>query len=214
MPPRAQMDHIAIAAPELARGVELVQRTLGVSLQAGGEHARMATHNALLRLGDSVYLEVIAPDPKARAERPRWFGLDDLKPDTPPRLAFWAARTPDIRSTIAASAEPLGNVEAMSRDDLNWLISVPADGSLPFDGIAPALIEWPPAVQVARSLADVGCTLVKLEGFHPQAARISALLKSISVDPDAISLASLPAGQRPYLVAHIRTPKGLAKLSA
>src|SRR3954468_7932347 len=209
--PRCQIDHITVAAPALATGVELVRRTLGVRPQPGGEHPRMATHNALLRLGDSVYLEVIAPDPKTRAARPRWFGVDELKPGTPPRLAFWAARTPDIRSAIAASAEPLGNVEAMSRGDLSWLITVPADGSLPFDGIAPALIEWPPEVQVARGLADVGCTLVKLEGFHPQAARISALLKSISADPDAFSLASLPPGRRPYLVAHIQTPKGLAK---
>src|SRR5262249_8710517 len=101
--------------------------------------------------------------------------LDDLKPDAPPRLATWALRTPDIRSSVAASTEPLGEIEPMSRGELNWLIAFPKDGSLPFDGIAPALIEWPPTAQVARRLEDKGCALVKLEGFHPQAARISAL---------------------------------------
>ena len=212
--PHSQIDHITIAASVLASGVELVHRSLGVRPQVGGEHPRMGTHNALLRLGDSVYLEVIAPNPQApRPARPRWFGLDQLDPDAPPRLATWAVRTTDIRSTVAGSSEPLGTIEPMTRGELSWLITIPSDGSLPFGGLAPVVIEWPPAVQVARKLDDVGCALVKLEGFHPDAPRLSALLKSISVDSEAISVSPLPAGRRPYLVAHIRTPKGLATLS-
>lgn len=175
----------------------------------------MGTHNALLRLGDSVYLEVIAPNPAApRPPRPRWFALDDLQPDAAPRLTTWAVRTSDIQATVAAAAESLGNIEPMSRGALDWRITVPVDGRLVYDGIAPAIIEWPPGVQVASRLNDVGCVLVKLEGFHPQAERLSALLRSISVDPDAISVQPLAAGQRPRLVAHIQTPQGLAKLSA
>ncbi len=65
-----------------------------------------------------------------------------MKSDTPPRLATWVARTNDIRSTVAACSEPLGNVEPMSRGELSWLITIPPDGSLPFAGIAPTLIEW------------------------------------------------------------------------
>ncbi|TMB03957.1 MAG: VOC family protein, partial [Deltaproteobacteria bacterium] len=71
--------------------------------------------------------------------RPRWFELDDMTPETPPRLATWVARTEDIRSTLAASSEPLGAVEPMSRGDLDWLITIPRGGRLPFGGIAPML---------------------------------------------------------------------------
>ncbi len=60
-----QIDHIVITAPDLGAGAELVRRSLGVMPQAGGEHARMGTHNLLLKLGDSLYLEVIAPNPNA-----------------------------------------------------------------------------------------------------------------------------------------------------
>ncbi len=208
----SQIDHIVITAPDLVAGAELVRRSLGVRPQPGGEHARMGTHNSLLRLGESLYLEVISPNPDApKPGRPRWFELDEVKPDTPPRLATWVARTDDIRSTLAACSEPLGNVEPMSRGELNWLITIPSDGSLPLGGIAPTLIEWHTEAHPAARLREAGCSLVRLEAFHTEAPRISALLRSISVEAE-ISVAPLPAGKRPYLVAHIQTPNGPRKL--
>jgi len=168
----------------------------------------MGTHNLVLKVGDSLYLEVIAPNPKApQPGRPRWFELDDLKPDAPPRLATWVARTDDIRSTLAVSTEPLGEIEALSRGELDCLITIPRDGRLPLGGVAPALIEWRTQGHPAARLQETGCTLLRLEAFHPDAARISALLESISVEGE-VSVAPLPAGTRPYLVAHIQTPSG------
>jgi hypothetical protein len=206
--PRCQIDHLVITAPALGIGVEFVRRSLGVTLQAGGEHPRMGTHNVLLKLGDSIYLEVISPNPDApRPNRPRWFQLDEQESDAPPRLSTWVARTTDIRSTLAASSEPLGNVEPMSRGELNWLITIPSDGNLPFDGVAPTLIEWGTETHPATKLRDVGCSFVRLGAFHPEAGRIRALLRSISVEGD-ISVTPLPAGERPFLVAHFQTPSG------
>jgi len=194
--------------------VEFVRRTLGVMPQAGGEHPRMGTHNFLLRLGDAIFLEVISPNPNApKPERPRWFALDNLQSNTPPRLALWVARTTDIHAALAACSEPLGNIEPMSRGQLNWLISIPRDGSLPFNGIAPTLIEWHTETHIATKLQDVGCSFVRLEAFHPEADRISTLLKSISVEGE-ISITPLPAGEQPYLVTYIQTPSGLKKLGA
>ncbi len=212
--PHCDIDHITITAPNLAVGVEFVRRSLGIMPQVGGEHPRMGTHNFLLKLGDSVFLEVISQNPNApKPERPRWFELDNQKSNTPPRLATWVVRTTDIRSTLVASSEPLGNVEPLSRGQLNWLMTIPSDGSLPFNGIAPTLIEWHTETHIATKLQDVGCSFVKLEAFHPEAHRISALLKSISVQGE-ISVAPLPAGEQPYLVAYIQTPSGLRKLCA
>src|SRR5262249_53180740 len=73
-----QLDHIAIAADSLAAGVAYAEAALGVKIPYGGAHPLMGTHNHLLRLGDNVFLEIIAPDPAAGPlTRRRWFALDD-----------------------------------------------------------------------------------------------------------------------------------------
>ncbi|MFZ6644801.1 VOC family protein [Undibacterium sp. TJN25] len=211
--PRCFLDHIAITAPTLEAGADYVYRALGVSPLPGGEHPRMGTHNMLLRLGETVYLEVIAINPAAEAPaRPRWFGLDALTPESPPRLATWIARTADIHASHAASTEALGNIEPMSRGALNWQISVPQDGTPPLGGMAPALIQWETEALPPSRMPDLGLTLTRLELFHPEPQRIAALLRSLETD-GLLSVSALAAGEVRYLVAHIDTPQGPRVLS-
>jgi hypothetical protein len=67
--PRATLDHLVVAAATLADGVDYVATLTGIAPQVGGKHVAMGTHNAVLRLGERVYLEVIAIDPGARNQR-------------------------------------------------------------------------------------------------------------------------------------------------
>ena len=176
----------------------------------------MGTHNLLLRLGDALFLEVIAINPQAPVPgRPRWFGLDRLAPDALPTLSTWVVRTPDIRASVAAAAEPLGDIEPMSRGALDWLITIPADGSVPLDGVAPALIEWQADKHPAARLEDKGLQLVQLEIFHPAPARVEHLLASLELEGMVVvrSLAAGSSGAAPYLRAYIQTPQGLRQLS-
>jgi len=207
------LDHIIITAPNLKSGVEWVRDTLNATPEYGGMHPRMGTHNCLLSLDDQTYLEVIAPDPNApQPKRPRWFELDSLERDSPPRLAAWVARTDDIKATASASSVPLGVIEPMSRGDLNWLITVTDDGALTLGGIAPILIEWQVSVHPSAGMRDSGCRLVQLELHHPDARRAGDALQSIGIE-SKVSLKPLASGLAPRLVAHIRTPKGDKVLS-
>jgi hypothetical protein len=210
--PSSRIDHLVITAPSLEVGAEYVRDTLGVAMQAGGEHPRMGTHNLLVKLGDDLFLEVIAINPDAPApERSRWFELDGMRANQPPRLATWVVRTDDIRMAVATSPVATGSVEPMSRGDLNWFISIPEDGSLPLQGIAPTLIQWQVEVPPARSLSDSGCSLVRLEGFHPEAERVDSMLASIGFQGE-FSVSGLMPGKSPYLVAHIQTSAGVREL--
>lgn len=85
---RLHVDHIVVTSPSVEVGIEYVRDALGVKPQAGGEHPRMGTHNCLLRLGDTLYPEVISINTAAgRPDRPRWFQLDQERSNTAPRLA-------------------------------------------------------------------------------------------------------------------------------
>lgn len=94
----------------------------------------------------------------------------------------------------------------MSRGDLTWLITLPEDGSLPLGGIAPILLQWQTGGLAAARLRHAGCSLVRLELFHPDAHRTTALLRSLSLEAD------VAIAKQPCLAAHIQTPSGIRKL--
>jgi hypothetical protein len=208
-----QLDHLVVTSPTLGVGVEWVRATLGVAPHAGGDHLRMGTHNALLRLGNATYLEVIASDPGAPTPgRPRWYELDRMAPDARPRLATWVARTDDITSTVADCPARYGAIEPMSRGLLSWLITIPPDGSLSGDGVFPTLIEWQTHEHPAARLAEQGCALKLLELFHPAPRSLHALLECLGLNA-AVAIHEIRPGERPYLVAHIETLRGLLSIS-
>lgn len=206
--PSSRVDHLIVTAASLAEGADYVRRELGVEMQAGGEHVRMGTHNRLLKLGEKLYLEVIAVNPAVpRPDRARWFQLDDADSIRVPRLATWIARTDDIRAAASASPVPLGKVESMSRGKFEWLMTVPEDGLLPLRGLAPTLIQWPSEAHPADTLKELGCSLIRLEGFHPQAEKVTRMLGSIGFEGE------FPVSSgAPRLVAHIQTPAGPRRL--
>ena len=211
--PVSRIDHIAVTAPSLALGAAGLEQVLGVAPQPGGEHPLMGTHNVLLRLGDDIYLEVIAADPRAAAPaRPRWFGLDALEPASPPRVRNWIARTTDITAVLAAAGEKLGTVTEMQRGDLRWLITIPDDGKPLMGGTAPALIEWQTGPHPASRLPDQGVRLQALELFHPRPHRLMALLEAIGMQ-GSVRVRRSPQGQGSSLVAHVATPQGPRSLS-
>jgi hypothetical protein len=197
------IDHLAVAATSLD-GREL-DDFLGVTLRPGGRHARMGTHNRLLRLGPLTYLELIAIDPEATTPgRPRWFELDDpamqARLASGPRLVHWVARV-DTTEMPALSID-VGPWEPFERGDLSWQLTVRTDGTLPAGGVVPSLICWAGPAHPAARLPDLGVSLETLELEHPRASEIQRQL-------DALGLTErCSPGPVPRLTAHLRTPRG------
>lgn len=204
MPALLALDHIAVAAPTLEAGNAHVADALGVAPHPGGAHPAMGTHNSLLRLGDDLYLEVIAIDPAATApQRPRWFGLDTLG-DAPPRLLTWLLRTTDIGKAISECPVYPGPATPMTRGSLSWRISVREDGTLPMAGAWPSLIEWEAEPHPAAGLPDDGLALRGLTVVHPEVERIAEHL----LDRFDDLRVHFRQGERIRLSAEIDTPQG------
>jgi len=209
----ATLDHLVLATHDLAQGAAWLEDHLGVPLSPSGVHVAMGTHNRLLKLGPSLYLELIAVDPNAPVPPwPRWFALDTPRMQARlaerPRLIHWVARSTDILAESAACPEPLGEITPMQRGDFEWLITVPGNGHLPGDGLVPTLIEWRVPRHPAATLPEAGCALLKLEGFHPDPESIRTSLAALGLE----AALALHAGKEAELVAYVETPRGLREL--
>lgn len=173
----------------------------------------MGTHNRLLRLGDNLFLEVIAPNPAAPTPtRARWFGLDRLAADAPAALSTWVVRSTQIASTVQQASEPLGTVEVMSRGNLQWQITISESGDMPLDGIAPAVIEWPAGVHPAQQLPDQGLSLQRLVIAHSQPEKVQRLLHTIGLRT-CVDVRLCAVGEKAHLYAEIHTPQGVRVLT-
>lgn len=208
----SSIDHLVIAAPTLKEGVQYVEQLLGVKMQQGGKHSGMGTQNYLLKLGNKIYLEVIAVDPDAVAPtHPRWFGLDNISEPKKPKLITWIARTENIDAATKVSSIAHGTIQQMSRGNFEWLLTIPEDGSMPYDGIAPMLIEWKHDIHPCDNLEDKGYRLLKLEAYHPNAKAINTMLAVIGFEGPVV-INEVAGKEEAHLVAYIQTANEICEL--
>jgi hypothetical protein len=203
------VDHLVYATPDLNRGVEEIEKLLGVRATPGGQHPGLGTRNALIALGPAVYLEIIAPDPQQPAPKaPRPFGIDDLKES---RMVAWAAKRAnldDLRDRASRNGVSLGAVTSGSRRRtdgvlLSWRYTDPR--TVLADGIVPFYIDWGQSPHPAQTAAQGG-SLVALRAEHPDAQRVQRLLRDIELD------LLVQPGAKPALVTIIDSPRGRVEL--
>ena len=176
--PLINLDHITISGMTLSEASDYVESSLGVNLQDGGSHQRYGTHNRLLRLEEGVYLEVIAIDPKKKKPPyPRWFNLDNFVGK--PRITNWVCSSQNIEDAFGSFFFEGLEIVKMRRNQLKWLMALPKNGVLPFDGAHPLLLEWkttPPALRLLPS----GCYLKQITIFHPDYVKLREKLKNFN----------------------------------
>jgi len=205
----SQVDHLVYAAPDLESAVGDLERRLGVRATAGGQHMGRGTRNALLALGPTSYLEILAPDPaQPMPAGGRWLGVDSPRL---PRLTAWAAKSTALDRRVAEAARrcvQLGAVRSGSRQRpdgvaLSWQFTDPATALA--DGLAPFFIDWGASPHPSAT-APGGASLIDFRAEHPAADRVRELLLSVGVD--------LPVehGPHPALIATLQTALGRVEL--
>jgi hypothetical protein len=188
------LDHLTVIAPTLAEGAAHVRACIGIDVPFGQRHAYMGTHNHLVQLGGTVYLEIVALDPDGAPPpgRARWFGLDDQNAvradwDAGRRLRGWVARTDAIDTVLAGDRHMFGRKVSLPWSDPSFDFAVPDDGSLPLDGAVPSLIDRRGKPRAMENIADLGARLRSFSLEHPDAAGISQLYRELRIgQPPAI----------------------------
>lgn len=197
------LDHIVVAAESLSEGRDFVETLLGVSMQSGGRHELMGTHNLLLGLCDGLYLEVISINPDAPAPMlNRWFGLDEFCGE--PRLINWVAQSDDLHSDIATIFGSTASPKQLKRGDLNWEMSVLDEGQTPFDGLAPMMLDWGNGPKASERLEPSGCRVSEVILQHPDISGLSERVSGLIKDPRV----HFEYQAKPNLKAVLQTPRG------
>ena len=205
----SRIDHLVYATADLNRGVQEIEKLLGVRASVGGQHPGRGTRNALVALGPTTYLEIIAPDPEQPPpQQSRPFGIDGLKES---KLVAWFVKGHDLerlREDAIRKGVPLGEVKSGSRRrpdgvQLAWKYTDP--WSPVADGIVPLFIDWGDSPHPADTAAK-GATLITLRAEHPDALGVRAMLRRLGLN------LRVKRGPTPALIAVIEGPRGRVEL--
>jgi catechol 2,3-dioxygenase-like lactoylglutathione lyase family enzyme len=203
------LDHILLGCGDLDKGIEFVERHLGVRAAFGGVHPGRGSRNALLSLGERHYLEIIAPDPK----QPRSADVRQLYKIESPRLIGWAAHVDDMdalsrkltAAEIAFDPPRDGARQRPSGQTLRWkALSLRDDAG----GLLPFFIEWSKGSPHPASDAPGGCRIDRFELATPRRDELRASTERLGLD---VSVAN---ASKPDLRATLSGPKGHLSLPA
>ena len=163
-----KLDHVVIAANNLDEGTSYVENKLNVKLSNIGYHRDMGTHNRVVKISKSVYLEVISIDPNCgHLNTKRWFNLDSLKLQSQlrksPQVIGYVIENVDIK--ILKYYEPFFKA---SRGEYKWKFAMPDSNAgiladqTHLNGIIPSLINWESEKPIYK-MQDNHLNLEKLE---------------------------------------------------
>ena len=205
----SRIDHLVYATPDMTLGIDTAEQLFGVRASQGGQHPGEGTRNALIALGPTSYFEIIGPDPdQPRPDRPRRFGIDDIKA---PRLTTWVAKGTDLdkfASDAAAHGVKLGAVIPGSRKRpdgvvLSWRYTDPR--VILADRLVPYIIDWGTSPHPSATAAK-GVTLRSLRAEHPDAEHVQKMLRQLGFD------LAVTSGPKPALIATFDSPHGRVEL--
>ena len=203
------LDHIILGIDDLETGVAWVEKLTGVRALFGGVHPGRGTRNALLALGPSTYLEIMAPDPQQSS--PTWFTRVLTLPE--PRIIGWAAHAsnlPALAQAATSAGFPIDGPHdgARSRPGggiLSWKLIRCLDDR---GGLLPIILDWGESTHPAQD-APAGCHLERFRIESPDAAELQRILKKRCAWKFQVEPAEFPR-----MVARITTPRGEVELTS
>jgi hypothetical protein len=179
------IDHFIYTTADLESGMDAMEQLFGTRPVPGGRHPRYGTHNALLSLGPSIYLEIMAPDPDSSLSSENTLFSEHFI--RLPKLTTWVYRTADIYKLSAklnkAGLSP-GEVQPGSRETsegkkVSWTLTDPS--LLLFGGAFPFFIHWGSTPHPAQSAPHAG-NLVDFYVEHPQADKLQEIRELIGLN--------------------------------
>jgi len=183
---KRQIDHIVYAVPNLEDACQELESALGVKPVFGGYHKTKGTKNALLNLGDSCYLEILAVDESNKEiEGARWMGVDLIKKPCITRWAIKSDNLPDDQLKLQMYHADMGEIFGGSRqtpngDLLEWNMILPL--AAPEIELAPFMVHWSKnSIHPTENLTQI-CPLVSIEFRHNNPTKVQHVFDELGLE--------------------------------
>ncbi len=205
---KLQYDHFLLGGSSLEAGIQFMKDKTGIEAVRGGKHPHIGTHNALLSLGEKVYLEIIAPDPDANSLIEAYTFLKEMNT---PAIFMWAARTDkmdDLLKRVQAAGYKNSGISPGSRQRadasiLKWRSLSVETG---INSVVPFFIEWDKSSKHPAIDSPKGCTIKSFEIEYPDPEKIKDVFTQLQID------VPLKKGTKASLQLKINSPKGTVSL--
>ncbi len=205
-----RLDHLVYAVPDLDEGISFIKDLLGIEVYPGGQHPRFGTHNAIVRIGNHTYLEIISSDPSNPKEFPLWMGISNVT--SPGRLTRWAISHPlneSVMKGLKSYNEALAHISIGEREKpdgstLVWKLTPPI--SHPMIESCPFFINWPEGIHPTTSL-PMQCELTEIKVFSRRSKKINGFLNNLRME------FQLKQGDEDKIEAIFNSPKGMIRLN-
>jgi len=180
--PSLQIDQVVLGISDLDAGIREFEELTGVRPVRGGDHPELGTHNALVKIGNRIYLEILAPRPGAEVHE-SLRSLSDLDQLTP---VMWAVSTSDLdrtRDSLIEAGFELSEPLAASRvqEDGPTLRFRVSEMSTSYPSSRPFLIEWDEDSPHPSESSPVACQLRWFRVIDPQLDELRRLTRQLGL---------------------------------
>jgi len=163
------LDHLVYCVMDLEDAILEIFKKTGIRAAEGGRHLNQGTKNALIKLGEQSYLELLAIDSENKnITRSRWMGIDLIRA---PKITRWAIHSQNLEEDSAVLKrcdDRMGEIiigarEKESGSSLRWKMTKPL--STPEVELIPFMIDWSLSESHPSNDLQQQCRLVSLS-FH------------------------------------------------
>ena len=179
------IDHIVYAVKNLDHAIQELHELLGVRPVFGGHHKHNGTKNALLNLGNSIYLEVITKDKdNLDIPAPRWMGVDLIQES---KVTRWSLKSTDLKSDahhLSVYQDNMGVISGGSRQTskghlLEWEMILPL--AEPEVEVIPFMTDWQKSSVHPTDKLETECTLMDIKLSSPNPEKVNPTIKKLNL---------------------------------
>ena len=207
---KRQIDHIVYSVPNLEEAMQELEDLTGIRPTFGGYHTTQGTKNAVVNLGNSCYLEILAIDEENLSiPAPRWMGIDFLEK---PQITRWCLKSDNLTKDsqiVKAHQAEMGLIQGGQRKMTNgklltWEMILPVPS--PQVEIVPFMTDWQHSEIHPTDTMPTEYEFLGLRFTHPDPHSLTAVLDQLNLEVDIVKAPELAIKMK------MKTPNGIVEI--